>query len=206
MALGTVAEIKASAADWLNRTDLSSQIDDFFTMALAEATRKLDIPLGESVIEKTISSSEATDKKFYEPANSLNVISITDEKGNRLEEVPFQEYRAYIDTGGSAGIFATVDSYIYIGPPPAENDKFTIQYKSLSSASFTAYQGGSSTAIANILLYGTLMNACVYLKDDNRVSMYKQRFDESIIDANRQDRMHSRIKDESITINGGPLA
>jgi hypothetical protein len=50
------------------------------------------------------------------------------------------------------------------------------------------------------------MYACTYLKDDNRIAVYKQKFDELILDWNRQERLHSRIQDESISMNGGPLA
>ncbi len=206
MALGTSAEIKAAAADWLNRTDLTSQIDDFFNMSLSEATRKLDLALGESVIEITVSSDQATAKKLLEPQGSLDIISITDEKGNRLEEVPFQQYRSYVETGSSACVFAYVGGYIYIGSPPSEGDKFTIQYKELNNFNYANYQNSGIAAIPTIILYGILMYACTYLKDDNRIAVYKQKFDELILDWNRQERLHSRIQDESISMNGGPLA
>ena len=206
MALGTSAEIKAAAADWLNRTDLTSQIDDFFSMSLSEATRRLDLALGENVVENSISSDQATAKRILEPQGSLDVISITDEKGNRLEEVPFQQYRSYVETGSSACVFAYVGGYIYIGSPPSEGDKFTIQYKELNNFNYTNYQVGGLVAIPTIILYGILMYACTYLKDDNRIAVYKQKFDELILDWNRQERLHSRIQDESISMNGGPLA
>jgi len=206
MALGTSAEIKAAAADWLNRTDLTSQIDDFFNMSLSEATRRLDLALGESVIEITVSSDQATAKKLLEPQGSLDIISITDEKGNRLEEVPFQQYRSYVETGSSACVFAYVGGYIYIGSPPSEGDKFTIQYKELNNFNYANYQNSGIAAIPTIILYGILMYACTYLKDDNRIAVYKQKFDELILDWNRQERLHSRIQDESISMNGGPLA
>ena len=106
MALGTSAEIKAAAADWLNRTDLTSQIDDFFNMSITEATRRLDLALGENALEVVMDESTSSAKRFLEPSGSLDVISITDEKGNRLEEVPFQQYRNYIETGSSACVFA----------------------------------------------------------------------------------------------------
>ena len=206
MALGTSAEIKAAAADWLNRSDLTSQIDDFFNMSVSEATRRLDLALGENVVEIGVSSDQATAKKLLEPQGSLDIISITDEKGNRLEEVPFQQYRSYVETGSSACVFAYVGGYIYIGSPPSEGDKFTIQYKELSNFNYTNYQNNSLAAIPTIILYGILMYACTYLKDDNRIAVYKQKFDELILDWNRQERLHSRIQDESISMNGGPLA
>ena len=53
MAVSTLAEIKTSAADWLNRSDLTSQIDDFATLTLKEMQKfahaiktKANIPVG----------------------------------------------------------------------------------------------------------------------------------------------------------------
>lgn len=206
MAVGTVAEIKTAAADWLNRSDLSSQIDDFYSLALIEATRKLETKIGTVVTEKTITASEATAKRFFEPSDSLDIISITDSKGNPLTEVTYEEYRAYTDTSGSPMVYARAESYIYIGPPPAENDVFTIQSKALNASAYASYQASGSSFISDILLYGILMHAYVFLKDDNRVALFKQKFDELILDVNRNTRFRGRIKDESIAQYGGPLA
>ena len=206
MAVGTVAEIKTAAADWLNRSDLTSQIDDFYSLALIEATRKLETKIGTVVTEKTISASEATAKRFFEPSDSLDIISITDSKGNPLTEVTYEEYRAYTDTSGSPMVYARAESYIYIAPPPAENDVFTIQSKALNSSAYASYQSSGSSFISDILLYGILMHAYVFLKDDNRVALFKQKFDELILDVNRNTRFRGRIKDESIAQYGGPLA
>ena len=41
MALSTYTELKASVADWLNRTDLTSVIPDFIALAEAQIERTL---------------------------------------------------------------------------------------------------------------------------------------------------------------------
>lgn len=210
MALATITDIKAAAADWLNRSDLTSQINDFYSLTLSDVARKLKIPLMENVQDKTISSDEATAKKFLEPYAASNIISITDSKGNILEPVDFREYKQYIDDSGSAKVFSHTGGFIYIGSPPAANDVFTIQYKYLYAEGLNNYQSALGVAgltnFYDLLLYGILMHACVYLKDDNRVPLFKQKYDELIIDVNRNIRLNGRIKDESIAVNGGPLA
>ena len=208
MAVGTVAEIKASAADWLNRSDLTSQIDDFFQLTLTEVSRKLDVTLMTVTSIKQVSGDEAIQKYFLDPESALDIISITDSKGNSLDRVPFNEYRKYIDSSGDAKVYALADTQIFIGPPPSSGDTFTIAYKRLGNNNMTAYRptGGIYVAFNDVFLYGILHNAYMYLKDDNRVAIFKAKYDEAILEANRQMKTVGRIKDDAIAQYGGPLA
>jgi hypothetical protein len=45
----------------------------------------------------------------------------------------------------------------------------------------------------------------MYLKDDNRVAIFKAKYDEAILEANKQMKTVGRIKDDSIAQYGGPL-
>jgi len=207
MAVGTLSEIKASAADWLNRSDLTSQIDDFFQLTLTEVSRKLDVTLMDVVEDTVIDSGEANQKYILDPYGALDILSITDSKGRSLDRVPFDEYRKYIDSSGDAKVYATADTKIFIGPPPSQNDTFTIAYKRLGNNNMTNYRptGGIYVAFNDVFLYGILHNAYMYLKDDNRVAIFKAKYDEAILEANRQMKNVGRIKDDAIAQYGGPL-
>jgi len=208
MALVTYDNIAASIADWLNRSDLTGQIPDFITLASNEAQRKLDVPITKQIINQTVTSSQATAKKFYVPFGSNAIISITDSKGRSLNPVSFKEYQVYTQEAGDACVYASAGGEIYIGPPPAENDVFTIQYFDGDAPWVFFYQGQEICPIPEPILMGSLMYAYMYLKDDNRVSLYKGKFDEAIESYNRTNKTLAmgRIKDESIAVNGGPLA
>ena len=41
MALSTYSELKTSVADWLNRSDLTSAVPDFISLAEAQVERRL---------------------------------------------------------------------------------------------------------------------------------------------------------------------
>lgn len=208
MALLTYLDMKESVADWLNRSDLTAQIPDFITLANAEAQRKLDAPVTKQIINHTVTAAEATAKKFYVPFASNTIISITDSKGRSLKPVSFKEYQVYTQEAGDASVYASTGGEIYIGPPPTENDVFTIQYFDGDATWVFNYQGLEVCAIPEPILMGSLMYAYMYLKDDNRVSLYKAKFDEAIESYNRANKTLAmgRIKDESIEVNGGPLA
>ena len=208
MALTTYDNIAASIADWLNRSDLTDQIPDFITLASNESQRKLDVPVAKQIINHTVTTAEATAKKFFVPFGSNAIISITDSKGRLLKPVSFKEYQVYTQQAGDAFVYASTGGELYIGPPPAENDVFTIQYFDGDANWVFNYQGLAVCPIPEPILMGSLMYAYMYLKDDNRVSLYKGKFDEAIESYNRANKTLAmgRIKDESIAVNGGPLA
>lgn len=208
MALLTYLDMKQSVADWLNRSDLTAQITDFITLANAETQRKLDVPATKQIVNFTVTAADATAKKFYVPFGTNAIISITDSKGRSLKPVSFKEYQVYTQEAGDACVYASTGGEIYIGPPPAENDVFTIQYSDSDANWVFNYQELDVCPIPEPILMGSLMYAYMYLKDDNRVSLYKAKFDEAIDSFNRANKTLAmgRIKDESIAVNGGPLA
>jgi hypothetical protein len=203
MALSTLEEIKAAAADWLNRSDLTAQIDDFSTLAVEEIYRKLKIPYTNSVLDYTVTASDETNGYFDLPDQNISVISITDSQGRRLQAVTFEDYRGYTGTAGTPCVYASVADRIYIGPSTSENEVYTIYHETAS--------GGAGPIVTNMpetLLMGILMFACLFLKDDERAKLYKIKFQEGLNDHNMRGTGgagRSRIKDHSISVNGGPL-
>tara|TARA_R100000655_G_scaffold27568_1_gene56124 strand:+ start:511 stop:1149 length:639 start_codon:yes stop_codon:yes gene_type:complete len=212
MAITTsITDFKAAVKDWLNRPDLSDDvINDVITLANGELQRKTNTRNQMTVEQKTITFAEATAQKFFYPFGADGIVSITDSKGKRLRPVTFAEYKLYAENdGGEASVFAGAGNEIYIGPKIAHNDVFTIQFKDEDSTINTNYQGSDVVSAYNPLLMGSLMYAYMYLKDDNRVALYKQKFEDAIMDMNRQSTRTlglGRIKDDSITQYGGPLA
>jgi ketosteroid isomerase-like protein len=204
-------EFKETVKDWLNRPDLSdSVLTDFVILASGELQRKLNIRNQMTVEIKTISSAEATAQKFFYPSGADGIVSITDSKGRRLKPVTFAEYKLYAENdGGEASVFAGAGNEIYIGPKIAENDVFTIQFKDEDASYVTNLQGTGVVSAYNPLLMGSLMYAYMYFKDDNRVALYREKFEDAIQDMNNQSTRTlglGRIKDDSITQFGGPLA
>jgi len=206
----TFSDLQNSVIDWLNRPDISRPlVRDFTLLASGEMQRKLNTRNQMTVEVKTITAAEATAQKFFYSFGADGIVSITDSKGRRLRPVTFAEYKLYAENdGGEASVFAGSGNEIYIGPKIAENDVFTIQFKDESAEVNTAYQGTSVVSTYNPLLLGTLMYAYMYLKDDARVALYREKFEDAIMDLNRQSTRTlglGRIKDDSITQYGGPL-
>ena len=99
------------------------------------------------------------------------------------------------------------DTKIFIGPSPPQGEVYTIEIKQLGNLNMTNYPPSGSFYVAfnDVFLYGVLHNAYMYLKDDNRVAIFKAKYDEAILEANKQMKTVGRIKDDSIAQYGGPL-
>ena len=203
MALSTNADLQASIADWLNRSDLSAQIPDFLTLAQLKINRKLSIVEQEILAEITPVAQATT-----LPTGTKFVISVSDSKGRRVEAVSMSELLDYAVEGGSVTRYTVSGDKIYFAPTPASDntDAFSVLYSADKDLN-----GGDSgpVLLQDIYLNAALQEAYVYLKDDGRVNYFKQMVDEGIanVEARRskQGVGRARIKDESIAANGGPL-
>ena len=203
MALSTNADLQASIADWLNRSDLSAQIPDFLTLAQLKINRKLSIVEQEILAEITPVAQATT-----LPTGTKFVISVSDSKGRRVEAVSMSELLDYAVEGGSVTRYTVSGDKIYFAPTPASDntDAFSVLYSADKDLN-----GGDSgpVLLQDIYLNAALQEAYVYLKDDGRVNYFKQMVDEAIaaVQARRakQGIGRARIKDDSIQANGGPL-
>lgn len=205
MALATDSDLQASIADWLNRSDLTSVIPDFQTLAQLRINRKLSI-----VEQEVVSTITPTAQATALPAGITALISVTDSKGNAVEPVSMQEMFNYSSEGGSVARYAIAGNDIYIAPTPSatSTEVYTLVFR--KDMSLGNYESLGLAVLQDIYLNASLMEAYVYLKDDSRVGYFKNIVDEAVMDVqaqrSKQGLSRSRIKDESIAVNGGPLA
>jgi len=203
MALNTNADLQASIADWLNRSDLSAQIPDFLTLAQLKINRRLSIVEQEILTEITPRAQATT-----LPVGTKFVISVSDSKGRPIEAVSMSELLDYAPEGGAVTRYSVSGDNIYFAPTPESTSTET--YSVLYSADKDLNGGDNGPVLLqDIYLNAALHEAYVYLKDDGRVAYFKGMVDEGV--ANVQARRakqgvgRARIKDESIAANGGPL-
>ena len=205
MALATDSDLQAAIADWLNRSDLTSVIPDFQTLAQLRINRKLSI-----VEQEVVSTITPTTQSTVLPTGITAMISVTDSKGNALEPVSMQEMFNYSDEGGSVSRYAIAGNDIYLAPTPTSEstEVYTLVYR--KDMNIGNYESLNYAILQDIYLNASLMEAYVYLKDDSRVAYFKNMVDEGVMDVqaqrSKQGIGRSRIKDESIEVNGGPLA
>ena len=76
MAISTYTELKASIANWLNRSDLSSEIsDDFIKLVEADVNAKLRIRQMEQIDTVTINAETVTVPTGFISVRSFYILS-----------------------------------------------------------------------------------------------------------------------------------
>lgn len=174
MALTTYTELKASVADWLNRTDLTNVIPDFISLAEAQIERTLRTR--QMIVRATASIDteySAVPADFLETKSiKLNTNPVTALVFESIDALDSLKSTTYISPG-RPGYFGIVGGQIRVLPVP--DSTYTaelIYYAKLSKLSSSVATNWLLTQAPDVYLYGSLMQAAPYLKDDARVSVW----------------------------------
>ena len=197
MALGTFTELKDAVADWLDRSDLTARIPDFITLAEARLNRDLRIrPM------EVRSSMETTSgqRYFNLPGGYLQMrnIQINTNPITPLEYItPEMLDRLYgSSTTGKPRAYTLIGDEIQLAPVP--DSDYTVEMAFYEK--FTALGDGTSGTVTtnwlttnapDVLLYGSLLEAEPFIKNDERIGLWLNAYNgavKKIQDADARDR------------------
>ena len=198
MALSTYSELKSSVADWLNRSDLTTAIPDFISLAEAQMERKLRT-------RQMISRATATVNTEYSalPDDFLEVKSLKLQT-NPVTPLQFEtidsldNLQVQYASAAKPRFFSVVGNQIRTVPVP--DDSYTTEltyYAKLSKLSDSNTTNWLLTAASDVYLYGTLMQAAPYLKDDARIAVWSSMYISAIEDL--------QVSDDRGASSGGAL-
>lgn len=183
MALSTYSELKTAVADWLNRSDLTTQVVDFITLAEAEMKRRLRRSSTRTTL--TISSEETT-----APATMAELRDVYLESGSVYRDVPIRictpsmlaERRAR--AGGTTGRptdIAYIAGKLVVAPTPDQSYTARIHYfTQLTALSDASTTNTILTEAPDAYLFGALLQAEPYLEHDERIPVWREKFDRAI--------------------------
>lgn len=199
MAISTYSELKSSIADWLNRADLTATIPNFIALAEAELNRRIRSP-------KMVVRSDATFDTQYTalPSDYLQMKSLylktsplTKLQFVSNEEMTLKKSRGYL-VAGRPKYFTIVDSTIECLPSPASSmTGEMIYYGKISGLSDSITSNWLLSSHPDIYLYGSLLQAAPYLRDDERVATWSSLFEKGL--------EQLRVSDEQGEFTGGVL-
>ena len=193
MALDTFAGLKATIADYLNRDDLTSVIPSFITVAEAKFNRKLRV-------RQMVKRANATlDTQYFAfPSDFLQA------KEFQLNTNPIT-YLQYVTQ--NQGDFGSSTLYIAVGKPqyytiigtqiqviPTPDSSYTGEltyYGKIPELSNTNTSNWLLAYAPDLYLYGALVEASPYLKDDERLATWGQLYANSIGDIEVADQRAS---------------
>ncbi len=186
MALSTFTELKSAVADWLDRSDLTARIPDFITLAEARVSRDLRIRAME--VRSTMTTT-AGKQYFNLPTNYIQMrnIQLNTNPTTALEYItPEMLDRLYgSSTTGKPRAYTLIGDEIQLAPIP--DSTYTLEmafYEKFSPLG----DGTGGSVVSNwltsnapdVLLYGALLEAEPFIKNDERVGLWVNAYDSAI--------------------------
>lgn len=186
MSISTFAELKSSIADFLNRTDLTTVIPSFISLAEAQINRDVrhwrmdqitaittNAGVGESILPESYLETNSVTWSFNSGhPNSLNFVT------NKV--FAERKYNAK-GTTGTPEIFSFKNNaavpahFIQILPKPSSAGFVTIDYmERVPALSDSTTTNWLLSEAPDIYLYGSLLHAAPYLQEDERIAIWAQ--------------------------------
>ena len=209
MAIGTFAQLKTAAANWLDRSDLTDRIPEFIALAEARFNRILRIRDMETV--STAISTAAGTREYSLPTGFVQM------KEFHLSTDPLTPL-AYITPemmtrlwAGSAQakpqVFTIIADNVRLGPAPdAVYTTSMLYYKTFTALSDSATTNEMLTNNPDVYLYGTLLEAEPFIMNDQRIQVWLGAFDRAVASIQNQDNKdrHSGSNLRVMSASGTP--
>jgi len=191
VAITTYAELQTATANWLDRTDLTSRIPEFIELAEANFNRVVRQP---DMIAKDDSFSIAG-RYTTLPTDTLEIIRIVVDLTPVIvleymtpEEI--SERRIVMSSTGKPYYFTTVggatNQLEVLPSPDSTYTSSIVYYTRIAALSDSATSNWLLAAHPDIYLFGTLVEAEPYLKNDERMPMWTARLDKALNDLKLQ--------------------
>ena len=209
MAIGTYAQLKTAAANWLDRSDLTDRIPEFIALAEARFNRELRTRDMETV--STAISTVAGTREYSLPTGFVQM------KEFHLSTDPLTPL-AYITPemmtrlwAGSAQakpqVFTIIADNVRLGPAPdAVYTTSMLYYKTFTALSDSATTNEMLTNNPDVYLYGTLLEAEPFIMNDQRIQVWLGAFDRAVASIQNQDNKdrHSGSNLRVMSASGTP--
>jgi hypothetical protein len=193
MALDTFSGLKTTISDYLNRDDLTSIIPSFITIAEAKFNRKLRI---RQMVKRSTASLDTQffaypsdwlqAKEFQLNTNPIVRLEfVTEAYGDELKA------NSYIATGKPV-YYTIIGTQIEVIPSPdATYTGELTYYAKIPALSDSNTSNWLLTYAPDLYLYGALLEATPYLKDDERLGTWSQLYINSLSDIEIADQRAS---------------
>tara|TARA_S200002703_G_C3797766_1_gene246392 strand:+ start:36 stop:665 length:630 start_codon:yes stop_codon:yes gene_type:complete len=189
MALTTYSELKTSIANYLNRSDLTSVIPDFISLAESKFNRVLRL----RKMQKRVSATTTPNDPFVDVPNDFleSVQFFVDSNPNSiLDYVNPTEIEAdnIIESSGKPKQYTIIGNEFQLNPIPDSTYTLKLTYfakvPSLSDSNTTNYL---ITNYPQLYLYGSLLEAQPYIVNDERIQVWMGLYNEAVQLINRDD-------------------
>lgn len=178
MSLTTYAGLQASIKSWLNHPAADVGVPDFIALAEIRFNRELRLNAQDSIANGTLS-----DQFIAIPSDLVDLKRITitaNGEEHDLRYVTPEDFDRYQPLSGKPFVYTSFTNNYRVAPGPDGAYPYTVYY----SARFPALaDAGTNWLLQNapdVYLYGALMEAEPFLKNDGRIQLWATAFQNSI--------------------------
>ena len=211
----TYAQLKTAIQDYSDYSETSfvNNLDNFIKTAEERVLKTVQLPVFRKNVTGTATASNtylATPSDFLSPYSLALIDSSSNYNYLLLKHVSFiRDYTPNASTTGEPLYYALFDNDTFIlAPTPNTGYTFELHYY-YRPASLTAGSDSGTTWLSdnapNALLYGALVEAAVYMKQDpNTIGLYESKFQEAIIllkSLGEFKNMRDESRNDSIKLN-----
>ena len=199
MALTTYTELKASVADWLNRTDLTTEIPDFISLAEAQMERTLRTRQMLTRTTLTVDSEFETTPADFLEVRALKLTSTNPDTPLSFMTMDSLDDEATRETGGGRPKFFGVvgTEFRFVPTPDAAYTAEIVYFANLNKLSASVATNFLLTSSPDAYLYGSLLQAAPYLQDDARIQVWATLYERALNDL--------QVADDRGSTTGGKL-
>lgn len=188
MAISTYSELLTAAANWLGRSDLTSRIPEFVTLAQARINRQVRA----QAMETKSASFSINDEYVNTPADFLEArhFYITSTNPNAVLRYMAPDTMTEVypsDNTSQPGYYAVVGTQFRFSPKPDATYTATLVYYAKPATLAASSQETNSLfpANADLYLYATLLESESFIQNDSRISLWKSAYDDALFNLNK---------------------
>lgn len=183
MTLTTYAGLREAVGAWMNRADLTTRIPDFIAMVEAKLNRTLEDNVNMSALTTLRFTSNS--KTPPDDLHSIKALSYSSGIGGRLQFIPIAQFDALPTQTGTPRLFTRKAGKIYIWPTPGSETVLNLSYRIKLDA---ANLGPNWLLEGNpdVYLFGALLEASSFMLEDERVPMWRERYETAISEINKE--------------------
>lgn len=188
MALDTYANLQASLTRWIKRADLVDVIPDFISLAEARINRELRVERMLTRLAMSISAEFTTAPTDLAGPRSMR---LTASNPNTVLSFLTPEQMADYARGlptGTPSVFGIVGQQLWV--LPAQTAAVTIELTYFAKVPALSSTNTSNWVLAShpdIYLWGGLLEASLFMEDDEAIARYAPLFEDAINDLRRLD-------------------
>jgi hypothetical protein len=198
---GSYDGLKATIADFLNRTDLAAVIPDFITLAEAQITRRLvgrqkqGLPIPRRMVGRSDAELPAGAEFAAVPGDFHGPVEFVLQGSpesilDYLDPTTFQQWKQAQALAGVPVYYTVVGGEFQFYPVVDKAYTAELTYvKRFPALSGSTATNWILTDYPDAYLYGALVQAAPYLKDDGRVAMWGSLFSAALDDICNADPM-----------------